>query len=149
MAKVVEGVRKFIVQHKELIKDGYWYELFNDWRREYWHSVILDDSFQVNNFFEVLEEAGYTNIRKDTEGVRTTLIIEQLLEAFENYMSEHYNFVDELVIEYSDLISEIKSYLGFSIPEIVEIIETSNLIGTICNEHNATLDSVLDRIIVR
>ena len=148
MAKVIEGVRKFILKNKDIIRDQEWNELFSNWLAESWHTLFVDDTVQMNNLFDVLEEAGYVDIRDDSRNTRKILLINQLLDAYEKYCSRHYSLGDELQVEYSDLVSCINSYMGFDIYGIYSVIEEGQFEQLLKNTYDAKLDTINKRIVV-
>lgn len=149
MAKVIEGVRKFILKNKDIIRDQEWNQLFNNWLGESWHTLFIDDTVQMNNLFDVLEEAGYVDIIEDSRDARKSLLINQLLDAYEKYCSRHYSLGDELQVEYSDLVSCINSYMGFDIYGIYNVIEEGQFEKLLKDTYDAKLDKSNKRIIIK
>lgn len=117
-----EQIKEFIEDHIDKIDNEEWDTLFESWYVECTFDSIADDDLLITEFFEVMRQAGIPQLKERSVKERTEVIKCHLDNVIQDRWGKYYSRIDTWNMYYSDIVTDLYSWLGFTREELYEIL---------------------------
>lgn len=121
-----EDVKWFIEEYIDQIDQENWEFVFNKWYSNCSTDSPQEDDNLINEFFDVLNKAGIGAVKERSLAARIKIISTKLDDVISDRWASHYSRTDTWYMNYSDIVSDLYSWLGFSMEELYEMLNLIN-----------------------
>lgn len=117
-----EEISEFIEDYINKIDEEDWEYIFDRW---YFDSIAespADDEILLNEFFELMTQAGIPQLKERTIEERKIVISKRIDDVISDRWGKYYSRTDTWYMYYSDIVTDLYSWLGFTQEELYEIL---------------------------
>lgn len=117
-----ENLKWFIEEYIDQIDEENWEFVFDRWYNDCASDSPQEDDDLIKEFFEVLTKGNIPMVKERSLDARTKIISRKLDDVISDRWGRYYSRTDTWYMNYSDIVSDLYSWLGFSLEELYNIL---------------------------
>lgn len=119
-----EEISEFIEDYIDKIDEEDWEYIFDRWYLDSIAESHEEDELLLNEFFDTMSKAHIPDLKERTIEARKTIISKRIDDVISDIWGKYYNRTDTWNMYYSDIVTNLPSWLGFTQEELYEILNT-------------------------